>query len=148
MDIDWYALFGFSVNPAEIILRGTVIYWFIFLLFRLVLRRDVGAIAIADVMLLVLNLPLVGLWVRVLSIPRPWLYGGILVFATVGVYGMRQSAFDLYLLFGAGLNDAITIETFPATLAIAMTSPVTNSRRLGRPACARFAAAQTTKPAA
>lgn len=52
--IDWSRLFGFSVNPAEIILRGTVIYWFIFLLFRLVLRRDVGAIAIADVMLLVL----------------------------------------------------------------------------------------------
>ncbi|SFU56095.1 DUF421 domain-containing protein [Nitrosospira multiformis] len=52
--IDWLRLFGFSVNPAEIILRGTVIYWFIFLLFRLVLHRDVGAIAIADVMLLVL----------------------------------------------------------------------------------------------
>jgi uncharacterized membrane protein YcaP (DUF421 family) len=52
--IDWSRLFGFSVNPAEIILRGTVIYWFIFLLFRLILHRDVGAIAIADVMLLVL----------------------------------------------------------------------------------------------
>ncbi|ABB75439.1 Protein of unknown function [Nitrosospira multiformis ATCC 25196] len=52
--VDWSRLFGFSVNPAEIILRGTVIYWFIFLLFRLILHRDVGAIAIADVMLLVL----------------------------------------------------------------------------------------------
>jgi uncharacterized membrane protein YcaP (DUF421 family) len=52
--IDWSQLFGFSVNPLEIIVRGTVIYWFIFLLFRLVLHRDVGSIAIADVMLLVL----------------------------------------------------------------------------------------------
>ncbi|MDP3226005.1 MAG: tripartite tricarboxylate transporter permease, partial [Rubrivivax sp.] len=36
-------------------------------------------------------------------IPRPQLYAGILIFATVGVYGMRQSAFDLYLMLGIGL---------------------------------------------
>ena len=52
--IDWSQLFGFSVNPLEIVVRGTAIFWFIFLLFRLVLRRDIGAIGIADVMLLVL----------------------------------------------------------------------------------------------
>jgi len=52
--IDWSNLFGFSVNPAEMVIRGTVIYWFIFLLFRFVLRRDIGAIGIADVMLVVL----------------------------------------------------------------------------------------------
>lgn len=52
--IDWAHLFGFSVSPAEIFVRGTVIYWFIFLLFRFLLRRDIGAIAVADVMLLVL----------------------------------------------------------------------------------------------
>jgi putative tricarboxylic transport membrane protein len=54
-------------------------------------------------MLLVLNLPLVGLWVKLLKIPRPQLYAGILIFATVGVYGMRQSAFDLALMWGVGL---------------------------------------------
>jgi uncharacterized membrane protein YcaP (DUF421 family) len=52
--IDWSHLFGFSVHPAEMVIRGTVIYWFIFLLFRFVLRRDIGAIGIADVMLVVL----------------------------------------------------------------------------------------------
>lgn len=52
--IDWPNLFGFSVNPAEMVIRGTVIYWFIFLLFRFVLRRDIGAIGIADLMLVVL----------------------------------------------------------------------------------------------
>ena len=52
--IDWAHLFGFSVNPAEIFIRGTVIYWFIFLLFRFLLHRNIGAIAIADVLLLVL----------------------------------------------------------------------------------------------
>jgi putative tricarboxylic transport membrane protein len=54
-------------------------------------------------MLLILNLPLVGLWVKLLKIPKPQLYAGILIFATVGAYGMRQSAFDLFLLYAIGV---------------------------------------------
>jgi putative tricarboxylic transport membrane protein len=50
----------------------------------------IASLYIGNVMLLVLNLPLVGLWVKLLHVPRHWLYAGILVFATVGVYGMRQ----------------------------------------------------------
>ncbi|MDO9095124.1 MAG: tripartite tricarboxylate transporter permease [Rubrivivax sp.] len=63
----------------------------------------IASLYIGNVMLLVLNLPMVGLWVKLLLIPRPQLYAGILIFATVGVYGMRQSAFDLYLMLGIGL---------------------------------------------
>jgi putative tricarboxylic transport membrane protein len=63
----------------------------------------IASLYIGNVMLLVLNLPLVGLWVKLLKIPRPQLYAGILIFATVGVYGMRQSAFDLFLMYGLGL---------------------------------------------
>jgi putative tricarboxylic transport membrane protein len=63
----------------------------------------IASLYIGNVMLLVLNLPLVGLWVKLLKIPRPQLYAGILIFATVGVYGMRQSAFDLFLMFGIGM---------------------------------------------
>ncbi len=63
----------------------------------------IASLYIGNVMLLVLNLPLVGLWVKLLKIPKPYLYAGILIFATVGVYGMRQSAFDLFLLYGIGL---------------------------------------------
>ncbi|WP_088278342.1 tripartite tricarboxylate transporter permease [Ideonella sp. A 288] len=63
----------------------------------------IASLYIGNVMLLVLNLPLVGLWVKLLKIPRPQLYAGILIFATVGVYGMRQSAFDLFLMLGIGL---------------------------------------------
>lgn len=51
---DLSALFLFTVHPMEIVLRGTLVYWFLFLLFRFVLRRDVGSIGIADVLLLVL----------------------------------------------------------------------------------------------
>ena len=63
----------------------------------------IASFYIGNVMLLVLNLPLVGLWVKLLQIPRPQLYAGILVFATMGVYGMRQSAFDVFLLYVIGL---------------------------------------------
>ena len=63
----------------------------------------IASLYIGNVMLLILNLPLVGLWVKLLKIPKPHLYAGILIFATVGVYGMRQSAFDLVLLYGIGL---------------------------------------------
>jgi uncharacterized membrane protein YcaP (DUF421 family) len=51
---DLGSLFRFDVDPLEIVLRGTLIYWFLFALFRWVLRRDVGSLGIADVLLLVL----------------------------------------------------------------------------------------------
>jgi len=63
----------------------------------------IASLYIGNLMLLVLNLPMVGLWVKLLKIPKPQLYAGILIFATVGAYGMRQSAFDLFLLYGIGL---------------------------------------------
>lgn len=52
--LDVGALFELTVSPAELILRGTAMYWFLFLLLRFVLRRDIGAIGMADILLLVL----------------------------------------------------------------------------------------------
>ncbi len=63
----------------------------------------IASLYIGNVMLLILNLPMVGLWVKLLKIPKPQLYAGIMIFATVGAYGMRQSAFDLVLLYGIGV---------------------------------------------
>lgn len=54
MPIDWQSLFTFQVSPLEIFLRGSAVYLFIFFAFRFVLQRDVGAVGIADVLLLVL----------------------------------------------------------------------------------------------
>jgi uncharacterized membrane protein YcaP (DUF421 family) len=48
------ALFRLGMSPVELFVRGTAVYWFLFLLFRFVLRRDAGAIGIADILLLVL----------------------------------------------------------------------------------------------
>jgi putative tricarboxylic transport membrane protein len=63
----------------------------------------IASLYIANVMLLVLNLPMVGLWVKMLKIPEPLLYGGILVFATIGTYGISQSQVDLVLLYAMGI---------------------------------------------
>ena len=52
--MDWAWLVDFKVPAWELILRGSAIYWFLFLIFRLVLRRDVGAVGVADVLLVVL----------------------------------------------------------------------------------------------
>jgi len=63
----------------------------------------IASLYIANVMLLVLNLPLVPLWVKILGVPKPWLYGGILLFATIGTYGISQSVIDLVLLYAVGV---------------------------------------------
>jgi uncharacterized membrane protein YcaP (DUF421 family) len=52
--IDWQELFALSVSPLELFVRGSMIYLFLFAVFRLILRRDAGAIAIADVLFLVI----------------------------------------------------------------------------------------------
>jgi putative tricarboxylic transport membrane protein len=58
----------------------------------------IASLYIANIMLLILNLPLVGLWVRLLAIPTPWLYAGILVFATMGTIAAKPSVVELTML--------------------------------------------------
>ena len=52
--MDVSALLAFKVSPLELFVRGSLMYWFLFLIFRFLLRRDVGAVGIADVLLVVL----------------------------------------------------------------------------------------------
>jgi uncharacterized membrane protein YcaP (DUF421 family) len=54
LSVDWAELFRFSVPPAEMVVRGTAMYWFLFILFRVVVRRRVGAVGISDLLLLVI----------------------------------------------------------------------------------------------
>jgi putative tricarboxylic transport membrane protein len=62
----------------------------------------IASLYIGNLMLLVLNLPLIGLWVRILKIPQPQLYAGILVFATIGAYGVSNSVIDLLVMYAVG----------------------------------------------
>ena len=63
----------------------------------------IASLYVGNVILLVLNLPLIGIWVKVLQIPRDLLYAGILVFATLGAYSLHQSWIDLLTLYVFGL---------------------------------------------
>lgn len=52
--VDWRGLFGISIPVSELIVRGTAIYWLLFIIFRFVIPRDVGSIGIADILILVI----------------------------------------------------------------------------------------------
>lgn len=79
----------------------------------------IASLYVGNVILLILNLPLVRMWVKLLTIPRHYLYAGILVFATIGVYSMRQSSFDLVLMFVIGwLGVAMRRFDFPVAPVI------------------------------
>jgi len=58
---------------------------------------------IGNLMLIVLNYPLIGMWVRMIMIPYQLLYPGILVFCGIGVFSLKNTEFDVYFmaLFGA-----------------------------------------------
>ena len=62
-----------------------------------------ASLLIGNALLLVLNLPLAPVWAKLLRIPRPQLYAGILFFATLGAYASNLQAFDLFLLLVLGL---------------------------------------------
>jgi putative tricarboxylic transport membrane protein len=63
----------------------------------------IASLYVGNIILLVLNLPLIGIWVKVLEIPKDLLYAGILVFATLGAYSLHQSWVDLATLYVFGL---------------------------------------------
>jgi putative tricarboxylic transport membrane protein len=66
-------------------------------------RGLIASMYVGNCLLLILDLPLIGLWVKVLMIPRALLYAGILVFATLGAFSLHQSVADLMTLYVFGL---------------------------------------------
>jgi putative tricarboxylic transport membrane protein len=63
----------------------------------------VASMWIGNLMLLVLNLPMVGLWIKLLTIPYRFLYPGILVFCCIGVYSVSNSPGDVILIAAFGI---------------------------------------------
>jgi len=54
VSLDWGAIFGLTVSPLELVVRGTAMYLFLFLIFRVVVRRRIGAVGMADILVLVI----------------------------------------------------------------------------------------------
>ncbi|WP_062228564.1 tripartite tricarboxylate transporter permease [Aureimonas frigidaquae] len=70
---------------------------------------------IGNVLLVILNIPLIGVWVRLLAVPYPILFPSVLMFIAIGTYSVNYNAFDVLLvaLFGA-LGYAMRVMAFPA----------------------------------
>lgn len=62
----------------------------------------IASMWIGNLMLVILNLPLVGIWVKLLKIPYRLLYPAILVFCTIGVYSLNYNVFDIYVTVAFG----------------------------------------------
>ncbi len=58
---------------------------------------------IGNVFLVILNLPLIGLWVKMISVPYHFLYPAIIVFCAIGVFSMSNTTFDVYFMAAFGL---------------------------------------------
>src|SRR5690606_7304083 len=65
---------------------------------------------VGNVLLLLLNLPLVGIWVRLLAVPYRLLYPAILLFCCIGVYSVNNSLFDVLLTVFFGLLGYLLIK--------------------------------------
>jgi len=64
----------------------------------------VASMYVGNVMLLVLNLPLISLWVQVLKVPYRTLFPLILLFCFIGAYSISTNVFDLYVMFISALS--------------------------------------------
>jgi putative tricarboxylic transport membrane protein len=62
----------------------------------------IASLYIGNTMLLVLNLPLAGLWARVMLVPRPLLFASVLVLASIGAYSLNRSLVDVGLMYAVG----------------------------------------------
>src|SRR5687767_3709632 len=82
----------------------------------------IASLYVGNVMLLVLNLPLVGLWARVMRVPPPLLFAGVLLLASIGAYGLNRSVVDVAILYAAGVVSmamrAAEVPLVPAVLGL------------------------------
>jgi putative tricarboxylic transport membrane protein len=93
----------------------------------------IASMYLGNVMLLILNLPLIGLWVQVLKVPYRILFPLILLFCLIGVYSVSNSIFDIYVMVGFGavgyLMKKFEYEGAPLVLAFVLGPLLENNLR-------------------
>lgn len=77
---------------------------------------------IGNLMLVILNLPMIGMWIRLLTVPYRFLYPSILVFIAIGIYSMSNSPFDVLVMAIFGIIGVIFVklECEPAPLILGL----------------------------
>jgi putative tricarboxylic transport membrane protein len=84
---------SFNINPGPLLfVEQPVLVWTL-----------IASLFIGNALLLVINLPLIGMWVKLLNIPIPLLFAGIIVFALVGAYALNNFVFDLWVALAIGI---------------------------------------------
>ena len=82
----------------------------------------IASFFVGNAILLILNLPLVGLWAKLLKIPFSYMCTGVLIFCVIGAYGLKQSLFDVWVMLGFGvlgyLLRKLDLPLAPAILAL------------------------------
>ena len=80
----------------------------------------VASMWIGNAMLIILNLPMIGIWIRLLSVPYRWLFPAIVLFCAIGVYSTNNNPFDVWLvgIFGAVGYLFYKLGTEPAPLLL------------------------------
>ena len=80
----------------------------------------IASMWIGNLMLVVLNLPLIGIWIKLLTVPYRWLYPSIVLFCAVGVFSTNNTTFDVWMvgLFGIIGYIFIKLGTEPAPLLL------------------------------
>jgi len=93
----------------------------------------IASMYVGNILLLVLNLPLIGLWVQLLKVPYRVLFPLILLFCLIGTYSMNASTFDLFLMiiFGAAgyLMRKFRYEATPLIFAVVLSPMLENALR-------------------
>src|SRR6188768_3816841 len=63
----------------------------------------IASFFVGNILLLILNLPLVGLWARILHLPYPYVCAGTLLFCVIGAYSLQQNVFDIGVMIACGI---------------------------------------------
>ncbi|MCW5669299.1 MAG: tripartite tricarboxylate transporter permease [Hydrogenophaga sp.] len=82
----------------------------------------IASMWIGNLMLIVLNLPLIGLWIKLLTVPYRWMFPAIVLFCAIGVYSTNNNTFDVWMLGWFGIVGYIfhKLECEPAPLLLGL----------------------------
>lgn len=108
------ALMIYGLQPGPLLIKNSPdLFWGV-----------IASMYIGNIMLLILNLPLIPLWVQVLKIPYSYLFSYILLFVCIGAYSLNKNVIDIYIAIGFGIFGyflkKFDYETAPFVLAFVL----------------------------
>jgi putative tricarboxylic transport membrane protein len=117
------ALMIYNIKPGPLLIKNHPdLFWGV-----------VGSMYIGNVMLLILNIPLIGIWVKILKLPYPILFPLILLFCLIGVYSVNNNMVEIVIMIIFGivgyLMKKFKYEAAPLILAFVLSPLLENALR-------------------